>query len=368
MVLLFDFPFLASGLGSPLVRALYATADKIGESSGGQLALHEIAALERIADEVVVLGWNELNPGRFHQPESPFAYDYWALQQIKDQHFDLAELYSGTFTQTVRWLRSQGTKVSYCVPAHDRHVTVDEFQRLGLDYPFRHIKDDDLWAIFSQGYREADLVIAQSQYSVDVLRREGCRQRIEVVSAGCDIPQTVAPHPERFTVGYLGQVGPDKGLIYLLQAWSKLNWDDAVLLLAGSGTETLGPFIQRTVPNGRFQLMGRVPSPSDLYNKCSVYVQPSVTESFALEVPEAMAHQRPVIVTEGVGAKDLVRDGITGFVVPIRDPDALAEKLVYFKEKPEQIRRMGALAWEKSLEVSWAKVEQHYKEVFQSLL
>ena len=62
-----------------------------------------------------------------------------------------------------------------------------------------------------------------------------------------------------------------------------------------------------------------------MYNSCSVYVQPSVTEGFGIPVLEAMAYARPVIVTEGAGVYELVDDGKEGFVVPIRNPDVIKE-------------------------------------------
>lgn len=355
-----------------MARALYVSGDPVGETSGGLLAKHEIQALKNVFGEVEVLDGHVLNPANFKQPQSVFLYDYFGLVKIGEAlaggwgKVSHAHFYSWGFPQCVSLLKQLGIRTSYTVPAHDRRITQEEFHRLGLEYPFHHISDDNLWRLFSQGYREANLVIAQSEGSAKFLRDERCRN-VKVVHAGADYPDKVAPFPEHFTVGYLGAAGPDKGLIYALKAWEKCWQEGDTFLIAGSGTENLEAFVRGTVNRGGFKLLGRVTSPSDLYNACSVYIQPSVVESFALEVPEAMGHGRPVIVTEGVGAKDIVEDGVTGFVIPIRDPDAIASKLAWLRDNPLVRAQMGAAAREKAKEVTWDKVEEHYTEVFRSV-
>lgn len=72
----------------------------------------------------------------------------------------------------------------------------------------------------------------------------------------------------------------------------------------------------------------------------------------------------PVIVSEGVGAKDMVEDGRDGFIVPIRDPDAIIEKLQYFMDNPLEVRRMGHNARITAEKYSWSKIEKMYEALF----
>jgi len=343
---------------------LYCTADTIGtETGGGIVTYNELLALKEISDEVRVMERKDIEPSRFRQPDSPFLYDYFALQQIKNKHFDVAHFYSWTFTQTVAWLKSHRTKVTYTIAAHDRRTTVEEFERLGLIYPFHHIKDDDLWQIYSTGYRLADVVIAPSKRSAEFLKSEGCK-KVVVIPHGVNLPKQVEPIPERFDVCYLGAVGPDKGVLYLIQAWAMLNYPDSNLILAGGETETLEPFIRQTANQGQFKILGRVADISDVYNACSVAVFPSVTEGFGIGILEAMAHGRPVITSEGAGASDLVEDGVTGFVVPIRSPEAIAEKIDWFKKNRDKIPEMGQKARRKARNYTWGKIRGRYANVW----
>lgn len=349
------------------MRALYCTADTVGEGGGGLLVRHEIQALKEMGAEVVVLDSSLLSPQRWRQPDSPFWYDYIASQLVRAYRFDIAQFYSGTFTRTVSWLKEQGAKVSYTVPAHERHLTVEEHERMGIPYPWHHIKDDDLWALFSEGYRLADLVIAQSELSARFLRNEGCRN-VVVIYGGTEIPKRVTAIPDQFRAGYVGQVGVDKGLVYLIRAWAMLGYEDADLVLAGRGTEQLEVPIRNIADKGRFTLLGYVNSVSDVYNACSVLVQPSVCDAMPLEVPEAMAHGRPVIVSEGAGASEIVGHGNAGFVVPMRDPQAIAEKIGWLKSHPEELRRMGENGRKRARDFSWARVRARYTQAFSSLL
>jgi len=350
-----------------MLTSLYCTADKIGiETGGGAVTNNELEALKSVSEVGLVLDQDSIIPTRFQQPDSPFLFDYFALEQIWDKHFDIAHFYSGTFTLTVKHLKERGTKVSFTVPAHDREISLAEFLNLGLAYPFAHIRDDNLYHIFCEGYRLADVVIAPSISSAEYLRLQGCPNVI-VIPHGMNQPRKVKPIPEKFDVGYLGVVGPDKGLPYLMQAWSKLNYPESRLILAGSGTDTLEPFVRYFAAQGEFVLLGRIPDVADFYNSISVYVQPSVTEGFGLEIPEAMSYGRPVITTEGTGGKDCIEEGKTGFIVPIRDLEAIAEKIDFFKKNPDKLREMGQSAKIKARNYTWDKIRKKYARVFSSL-
>jgi len=59
---------------------------------------------------------------------------------------------------------------------------------------------------------------------------------------------------------------------------------------------------------------------------------------------QAMACGLPAVITTHTGGEDIVRNGVDGFIVPIRDVSALKEKILYFYENEEARRTMGASA------------------------
>jgi len=54
-----------------------------------------------------------------------------------------------------------------------------------------------------------------------------------------------------------------------------------------------------------------------------------------------MAMGRPIITTDAPGCRETVVDGVNGFLIPIRDADALAAKMIWMIEHPEVVARMG---------------------------
>lgn len=162
-------------------------------------------------------------------------------------------------------------------------------------------------------------------------------------------PHVLQRFPERFTVAFAGLLEPAKGFHYLVRAFGKLNDRDAELHLWGSpGSRPVTDFMDKAIgadprismKTGSIRQLGY----GNVYGACSVLVHPSLADGFGYVVAEAMACGRPVIVTENTGAADLVSDGENGFIVPIRDTDAILEKLEYLQKNPEMCQKMGALA------------------------
>jgi glycosyltransferase involved in cell wall biosynthesis len=82
----------------------------------------------------------------------------------------------------------------------------------------------------------------------------------------------------------------------------------------------------------------------ELYNRASVVVFPSLNDGFGLVILEAMACRVPVIATENTGGPDVIRDGVDGFIIPIRDVEALKERLLWLYEHRDACREMGVNA------------------------
>jgi glycosyltransferase involved in cell wall biosynthesis len=91
-----------------------------------------------------------------------------------------------------------------------------------------------------------------------------------------------------------------------------------------------------------------------LYGQASVFVLPALFEPCANVVTEAMAYRLPCIVTNAGGIAELVQDGESGYVIPPRRPDILAERLLDLLGDPEKRRRMGEQGWRRiHEELNW---------------
>jgi glycosyltransferase involved in cell wall biosynthesis len=92
-----------------------------------------------------------------------------------------------------------------------------------------------------------------------------------------------------------------------------------------------------------------------VYQAADVFVLPSLVEGFGLTALEAMACGLPVIVSEHTFAADVVRDGIDGFITPIRDHQAIADRLRYLYEHPDRRELMAAAARQRAEYFSWGR-------------
>jgi len=350
------------------MRCLFCTADAIGtKTGGGVVTYNELESLKSVG-ETTSISREILNPSLYQQPDSPYVFDFIADAHILYNKIksDLAHFYAGTFSKTIMRLKHMGTLVTYTAAAHDPDVSREEFIRNGYEFNLPHITNPSLWASYLEGYLLADLVICPSKASERIMRKFGCKN-VVVIPHGVELPLYTQPLLSTpFTVGYLGQVGPDKGLSYLLKAWKDLDWTDSKLRLAGRGTEVFKtPISTEMIKNA--EALGFVEFTSDFYNTVSVYVQPSATEGFGIEVLEAMAHGRPVIVSSGAGAADVVTDGVDGFVVPARDAGAIADRLKFLKGSAD-LQKMSEEAKKKAAQYTWDLVRPRYTEVWKGLL
>ena len=108
------------------------------------------------------------------------------------------------------------------------------------------------------------------------------------------------------------------------------------------------------------RMMGFLGTPAAAYQQADIFVFPSIEEGSALVTYEAMACGLPVVTTPNAGS--LVRDGVEGFIVPIRDPDALAERVERLRADARLRQEMGRAARMRAEEFTW---EQHGQALIQ---
>jgi D-inositol-3-phosphate glycosyltransferase len=110
---------------------------------------------------------------------------------------------------------------------------------------------------------------------------------------------------------------------------------------------------------------GKLPN---YYAAAEMVVMPSHYESFGMVALEAMAMGRPVIVSGVGGLAFLVQDGINGFHVPSRDPEALAERIFDLLVDPNCREEMGRQARREARKYAWPNVADQIVQVYESLI
>ena len=137
--------------------------------------------------------------------------------------------------------------------------------------------------------------------------------------------------------------------------------------MIGKVDPAMGPILKRY--QGVFKHIPSLPKIelAKYYSNSSVFVLPSLADSFALVVLEAMACGVPVIVTEHTGSKEVLREGVDGFIVPIRDVESIKEKILFLYENRDVCQQMGDAASQRAQEVTGDNLEQRAVEIYATI-
>jgi len=225
-----------------------------------------------------------------------------------------------------------------------RDILEEEQHRWGLRGP----APVDPWAVDKElvEYEEADAIAIPSGFVRRSFVARGVPEaKLMQVPYGVDL-RAFRPMPKQtpgFRAIFVGALSLRKGIPDLLEAARRAEVE---LWLVGPRHAEAEPFLERHA--GGYQHKGTVPQTQllDLYGQADVFVIASIEEGFGMVIPQALACGLPVICTANCGGEDLVRDGVNGFVVPIRDPEALAERLAALRDDPNRLAEMKRAAVE----------------------
>ncbi|HTJ29745.1 MAG TPA: glycosyltransferase family 4 protein [Acidobacteriaceae bacterium] len=212
---------------------------------------------------------------------------------------------------------------------------------------------------------DADEIFVASSFTKKTLESypgwaSGAAKPVHVITYGTPKP-TVASRPltTRTTplkVIYVGSLGQRKGISYLAAAIRSLG--PAVTLTLVGRKNGKSDALDRFCASHRW--MDSLPHAQILeeMSRHDVLVFPSLFEGFGLVIGEALSQGVPVITTAHTGGPDIMRDGKDGFIVPIRDSQAIAERLLQLHDDRELLKQMSESALERAGTLDW----QFYKQ------
>jgi len=183
-----------------------------------------------------------------------------------------------------------------------------------------------------------------------------------VNGSGVDVAEySVAPLPDNPSFLLIARLLGDKGVREYAQAAQlvKAVYPEAVFRLVGWIDDNPDVITQREldqwVDSGLLEFLGRLDDVRPAISDCSVYVLPSYREGTPRTVLEAMAMGRAVITTDAPGCRETVVDGDNGFLVPVKDVNALADAMIKMVATPGLAASMG----ERSRRIAEEKYDVH---------
>lgn len=219
-------------------------------------------------------------------------------------------------------------------------------------------------------FKKPRRLIAMSERIKSVATGSGVNpSRITVIYSGIDTSHTVDPSegkrirdhyhlsPHQPVIGTVANLFPRKGYEYLIQALVEINRKNPGVhcLIVGEGDEVYrARLLEMIQEKGLEEMVTFAGFQSDVLPYIAamdIFVLPSVMEGFGIVLLEAMAMGRPVVATAVGGIPEVVQDGITGFLVPPRDSESLAKRLLYLFNHPEEREKFGQTGRQRVVEV-----------------
>jgi glycosyltransferase involved in cell wall biosynthesis len=201
------------------------------------------------------------------------------------------------------------------------------------------------------------------------------REPIAVIQNGVDDAFLVRADPRPFlekfrpqgdVVLFAGFFTKVKGVDVLLEAFRGIT---GTLVLAGWETSFFKPLKEahaEMIAERRLLIAGPLDQTmlQSAYAAAKVFVMPSRQDSSPKAVIEAMAAGCPVVITDRVGTKEIMTDGVEGFVVPAGSPEALRGRLEFLLEHEETRETMGAAARRLATKHRWVVVAEKYFDAY----
>lgn len=216
-------------------------------------------------------------------------------------------------------------------------------------------------ALYRVGFGSADHIIFQNPDDLEEFCTRGLskREKCSVVNgSGVNIEKfKPAQYPAQTAFFMLSRLLKSKGVKEYLEAAQNVKKKNPTVkfYILGKYEDTMQDavskeYVEQLIKEGVIERFDETHDVRPYYEKCSVYVLPSYREGTPRTVLEAMAMGRPIITTDTQGCRETVKDGVNGFLVPVRDSNILAEKMELFISDSALIGKMGAKSRELAVE------------------
>ena len=297
------------------------------------------------------------------------AFGRQTIRLLEREPVDMVWGYNSSALEVFQWAKKRGI---LCVldqtighPAAQNQIMLAEQER-HPEYFIRSHRPFDQARIDRQNAEiaAADLVVVGSEFCARTMIENGCAPaKVAVINYGFDESLFPTQPPRRAPVGnrpleclFVGEVGPRKGLAYLLQAFMNLPADKARLTLVGGLAIPPATFKRYA---DRVRHVPQVPRSevARFFAEADCFVFPSLFEGSAIVLYEACGAGLGILQTDRCG--DGVRDGQNGLVLREISVPALTEALERLAANPARCEQWQAASWAGRTERTWANYRRN---------
>ena len=242
-------------------------------------------------------------------------------------------------------------------------------ERFGFIYRF-------ISPLISFIWKRAAFVVSNSQGLKELALKTNLRQEIGIIYNGINTEEfspkddfesgenefVITPGASRLT--------ERKGLRYLIEAVGVLfrKYPQVRLQIIGEGDEreSLEDLSKSLGLEGKIIFLGRVDHEKtpELYRKADVFVLPSLNEGMSNAMLEALSSGLPILATDTGGTRELVDDGLNGYIIRMRSSEDISEKIEKLILDGNLREKMGRESRQRALRMSWENVAKKYVELY----
>jgi starch synthase len=254
----------------------------------------------------------------------------------------------------------------------NRKVSTEEAElQPGWKGTLNALSDSDAkCALKDQELELADTVVVPSAFVKSTLEMYPGKKSIVVnpfgVPANVSAPRELTDPTKPLRVLYVGSLTQRKGISYLFEAVEKAG-KAVTLTVIG---RKVGQSDLLDANCAKYRWIASVPHAEILseMRQHDVFVFPSLFEGLALVTGEAISQGLPVITTPNSGGTDILRDGVDGFIVPIRDPEAITQRLLQFHADRALLKQMSDSARQRAGQLTWQGYQDRLVNAVQGIL
>ena len=262
-------------------------------------------------------------------------------------------------------LKKKGSKIVLDVP-----IAPFRYSQTISDELYPKYNDEQSNLIISaelKSFNLADIILAPSIFvKNEIMKYNILSDKIKIIEFGAIVDDFDKSFIKKDSLNFCfaGLINNRKGIKYLLKAWSDPIFKNDKLHLCGKVSNEIKDLLLEHNRYDNIILPGFIDT-SEYFEKCDIYIFPSLLEGSSKSIYEAMNRSLPVICTYESGS--IVTNNIDGFIVEKQNSDKLKEKMIYFKENPSKIKIMGVNAKKNIKKYSWNRYSENILKVYNSL-
>lgn len=203
-------------------------------------------------------------------------------------------------------------------------------------------------------------------------KKIGSPLQYQTVYSGIEIEKFEKARPikelrnkSQFNIGFISRITEGKGHDEALAAMNLIKGKKAHLFIAGDG-ELLNYYRNKN-NNENITFLGYRPDIDRIIASCDLIILPSYREGTPRCITEAMAASKPVIATNIAGIPEQVEDNKSGFLIPIKNSELLAQKMEYLINNPKLAKKMGKEGYKRVNKFSSDKMVKDIGQLYDRL-